>query len=187
MFFKKVENLEKYENSNDWGKAINLLYNNWEEDKDNPDKLLRLATECWYVLTEWEFLTINKVELNKEFVKQKLIKTYSDVNLKFSNNDKVLVMFGYMISLFPFYFYDSNDVTEETFLKYENIGKEMLKKAFEINSTDYINKLLYLGSSNQISKDLNTTKKDFKQVVDSYFSQNTEIERYFTEVLTKEQ
>jgi len=30
-------------------------------------------------------------------------------------------------------------------------------------------------------------KKDFKQVVDSYFSQNTEIERYFTEVLTKEQ
>lgn len=184
MFFEKIENLSELERNNKWRIITDHLYDNWQSDKLNSNKILRVGAECWYILSEWEFLKINTNELTQGYVKEKLIEVTNFAIENFSTDAKVLSIFGYMISIFPFYFYNDNDTSNNTYLQFEKMGKAMLKKAYELNNSNEIYELLYFNSLKEPSKDFEAKKQTLQNKVSTYFSNETEVERYFNEILT---
>lgn len=89
------------------------------------------------------------------------------------------------MSLFPNYFYTAYDKNGEIFLKYENIGKDMLKSAYRNEPENMFYKALYLGATSKSSKLIESTKKELRYILPNLFPNNTEIEKYFREVLSK--
>ncbi len=53
MIFAKNEKLVELENESKWKEAVELLRDQWYKDRHNNNSLLRLATECWYLLSIW--------------------------------------------------------------------------------------------------------------------------------------
>ncbi len=183
MFFIEVEKLESFEKNNKWKNAVDLLYDNWKAEEGNADKLIRCLSECWYLLSEGKFLDVDYDDKFESIIKTRLLETYNYASVYFSENDKVLAVIGYMMSLFPNHFY-RDDMPDETYLEYEKLGKEMLRYAAEINKEDKLIQVLYLGAINDNEKSLKVAKKNLSKIIDIYFSDKTEIERYFKEVST---
>ena len=169
MVFIEIQNLSELDKEKNWEKAIYLLKEKWAENKGNTDVLLRLATECWYVMSNWEFLCLDNSDLEFQDVQNTLIETYN----------------YFMISLFPNYFYTDKDNEGKLFLEYENIGKGMLKSAYENEPKNILYKTLYLGTTNCTNKTIDDAKHELNKIIQNLFPQNTEIEEYFKEVLTK--
>lgn len=184
MIFIEIQNLHQLEKEHRWEEAISLLKNKWYENKDNFDVMLRLATECWYILSNWDFLDLDKSDLEFENVQFLLIETYNHFRKYCKDYNKGLAIFGYMISLFPNYFYMDKDCDERMFLIYEKIGKDMLKLAYINEQSNKLYKTLYMGSEN--SKKYEKAKRDIRVNLKELFPKNSEVEQYFKEVLSSE-
>lgn len=182
--FIEIQNLQELEKEHKWKEAISLLQNKWYQDKNNIDIMLRLASECWYIMSNWNFLDLDNSDLDFDNVQNILIATYNYFSKICTNNSKGLAIFGYMISLFPNYFYTDYDKNGKIFLQYENQGKNMLKLAYTNEPENKLYKALYLGTINGLDK-FTDVKKDLNNIIHQLFPQNTEIEEYFKEVLTK--
>lgn len=185
MVFIEIQNLQKLEKEGKWEQVVSLLENKWYQDKNNIDIMLRLASECWYIMSNWEFLGLNNSDLEFDNVQSILIETYNYFSKNCTTNNKALAIFGYMVSLFPNYFYTDYDKNGKIFLQYENKGKDMLKLAHINEPENKLYQVLYLGTSNNTDKTTIDTKKNLNYIIQQLFPQNTEIEEYFKEVLTK--
>ncbi len=182
MIFAKNEKLVELESESKWKEAVELLRDQWYKDRHNNNSLLRLATECWYLLSNWGILDLASSELEFHDVQSILIETYNymlefgrDVNLN-------LAMFGYMVSLFPNYFYVDLDQSGKLYLQFEKQGKEMLKKAFTNEPQNQLYGILYLGSSPKFGDSQNESYG--KLEVRKLFPGDTLVEKYFQEVLS---
>lgn len=183
--FIEIEGLYELEKAKKWGQAIALLNKKWCENKENADILLRLATESWYIMSNWEVLDLNNSEVNFEDVQKILMQTYNYFMQNHINNNKCLAMFGYMVNLFPNYFYADYDKNGELFLMYEKKGKDMINLAYKNEPQNTLFRLLYLRIGNKkLGKNESALNSDFKNAIQKLFPQNTEVEEYFREVLT---
>ena len=74
MFFCKIDKLKELENQNKWKVILIDLYQMWEVDRDNDEILLRLATESWFILSNFENLNIDDdvYDLAKRILKETL-------------------------------------------------------------------------------------------------------------------
>ena len=106
---------KQLEKEHKWKQVISLLKNNWCQDKNNIDIMLRLAMECWYILSNWDILDLESSYLEFDSIQSILIETYHYFLNTHSKDDKCLSIFGYMMSLFPNYFYDGHDKTGKMF------------------------------------------------------------------------
>ena len=185
MIFIEIQNLQELEKEHKWKQVISLLQNNWCQDRNNIDIMLRLATECWYILSNWDILDLESSYLEFDSIQSILIETYHYFLNTHSKDDKCLSIFGYMMSLFPNYFYDGHDKTGKMFFEYENQGKDMLKLAYRNEPENMFYKALYLGATSKLSKLIESTKKELRYILPNLFPNNTEIEKYFREVLSK--
>lgn len=52
--FPMIEGLEELEKEEKWEEARVMLYDLWSTDKENIDFFLRLSSECWFLVAEWE-------------------------------------------------------------------------------------------------------------------------------------
>ena len=52
--FPVIEGLEELEKEKKWEEARVILYDLWSADKDNLDFFMRLSSECWFLVAEWE-------------------------------------------------------------------------------------------------------------------------------------
>ena len=178
--FIEVQGLLELEQSEDWDNARVLLYSLWENDKDNVNKLCRVISECWYVLTEWDCCISNK-NLSYDDFKNTLINVTEYGLAYFSDNEKFLWMTGYMISLFPYLFY--KDDIDDLYSQWEQRGKEMLLHSNQIAPDNLISKVLYLGTLNN-SDDYLTTKLQLAPLLTNIFQGQTVIEEYFKDILS---
>lgn len=185
MVFIEIQNLQELETEHKWEQAISLLKNEWYQDKNVVDIMLRLASECWYIMSNWDFLNLDNSNLDFDNVKLILIETYNHFLKNCTTNNKALAIFGYMVSLFPNYFYTDYDKNGKIFLQYENKGKHMLKLAHLNEPENKLYKVLYLGTNNNLDKIVINAKQELNKIIQQLFPQNTEIEKYFKEVLTK--
>lgn len=185
MIFIEIQNLQELEKEHNWKQVIALLQNNWYQDKNNIEIMLRLATECWYMMSNWDFFDLEGSGLEFNRIQAILIDTYDHFTGAHINSNKCFSIFGYMMSLFPNYFYDGNDKTGKMFLEYEDQGKDMLKLAYRNEPENMLYKALYLGATSKSSKLIENTKKELKYILPNLFPNNTEIEKYFREVLSK--
>jgi len=182
MYFENVENLHELEQNEQWEVIRKSLYEQWLGQKDNLGILVRLALECWLVMSDWD-CCINNEGLNYELFKSNLMDSYVYGLAHFGDNEKFLCLFGYMMSLFPYFFYLNNDKNSEKYLIYENKGKSMLEKAYRNFSNNPLAKVLFLGSIDQ-TKECDKAKMRLKLSLSSLFPGDTAIEKYFKEILS---
>jgi len=181
MYFELVENLCEMEKGERWEAVRKLLYEQWVGDKNNLESLIRLASECWLIMTDWD-CCINNEGLNYELFKSNLMDSCSYGLEHFGDNEKILCLFGYMMSLFPYFFYSNDDPNGEEYLVCESKGKSMLEKAYRNFPDNQLAKVLFFGSIDQTKK-YDEAKMMLKPSLSSLFPGDTAIEQYFKEIL----
>jgi len=63
-YFVDVAHLDCIEEQDRWEQARALLYEKWSNEKTNTDILIRLLSECWYILVEWDRAMSNNKDLS---------------------------------------------------------------------------------------------------------------------------
>ena len=173
-YFKNIPGLSEMEKSGQWDEARESLYMLWVSNKDDSDLAIRLATECWYVLAEWEF--IENECLNYQAFANSLKEVARYGLIHFYDDSKFLTIFGYMISMFPFFFGEDQ--------LYDKLGQRMLSDAKNKNPNDIITKTLYLGSLPNMETFAMHLEELFATFdVSILFNGGTAIEMYFNEVI----
>jgi hypothetical protein len=190
LFFIAINGLSKLEDHEKWGEARIMLYELWNADRDNIELLLRLFSECWYVLCEWGcIMKEDPSEYSSEspsyrVFKNTLIECATYGLTHFSRDSRFLWMAGYMISKFPYLFYDNSDL----YLEWESKGLEMLALLCKQNPDDLMAKVVHLGSlpssAANAKKEYREAKRKLTPLLDDYFAGSTAIEQYFKEVLS---
>lgn len=179
----KMERIKiaELENKGEFSVAINQLYEKWKENKDNGEVVVRLAFECWYVLSESSQTGFS--ESNCEKAKSILFEIAKMVEEDRIKDDYVLSHIGYMMTMFPEFFFKGDN--EGQYKKYQEIGSKMLKSATQISPKNKIAELFMLGNDNK-EKDYNKLKKQLKsQILQEYNGEDC-FDEYFRDVLTKE-
>lgn len=179
MLFCKIEGLADLENQKKWKEILEKLNSDWQKDINNPEILLRLASECWFILSNSDNLNISDEIYN--FAKTLLKESFQYHYQNISNNKNDLI-FGYMVSLDPGYFCEDSSSDDE-YIYYEQLGKKLIEKAYNENPMDNLNATLYFGTDNKFLKKYKKVRKELQLSIDSLFSSETEIERYFLDVL----
>ncbi len=183
----EIENLEKLETEEKWEKIRLMLYEKWTNDKDNLGLLMRLATQCWYVCSEWGCLFYN-IGLKYEDFKNNLIET-ADFGFKhFNDNCIFLCLFGLMITLSPDLFYKERDpfdkkYSDALYIEWENKGIEMQKQAYLICPEDPVIKIFYFLAINN-TRAYTKAKKELPENALQIFPGKSELEVYFKHILT---
>ena len=179
--FIEVNGLTELEHAGKWDEAKTLLYNLWDADKSNVSKLLRLISECWYVLTEWNCFIQNKA-LSFDAFRKALVGAIQYGLAHFNRNADFLWISGYMISLFPELFCDGEEGISLS--KWEQKGVDMLLAANQIDASNPIAKVLYLGTQSA-SDEYAICKARLTPQLNNFFPGHTAIEEYFKEVLSE--
>lgn len=179
-YFIDVEGLIDLERQGKWEEARTLLYNLWENDRLNSDKLIRLLSECWYVLSLWD-CCIDTENLSYQVFKDTIVKCSKHGLLKFNDNPRFLCMIGYMSSMLPYLFYEGN--VDSLYTEWEQKGKEMLELSTVLSCDDLVSKVLSLGLKGATGEYLESAAK-LLTTLNDYFPGETAIELYFRDVLT---
>lgn len=178
MDFIFIKGLSELEHNGDYDGAIRYLYSLWKHSVNDLGIMRRLIGECWIVLCE-----LYRYKLNKFIAKDVLIEV-TEYALKMYPKDIVLNwQIGYMMSLFPDFFIKF-DVSDK-YLEFEKKGIEMLRFAYMSEPNNLVFKKSYLGSfiSSLKSEEYAEVCEDIKGFIKGLFNGDTEIERYFKEVL----
>lgn len=187
--FVVIDGLSELENALKWEKARAMLYSLWDQDRKNIELFLRLFSECWYLLCEWEVEKGTK-GLSWGTFQNTLIECTTYGLEHFNQDIRFLWMGGYMISMFPYLFYYDEDKTGTLYLKWESKGMEMLTQAAKQKSCD-ISTVLYLGSfprnemNTAMDKLYREATRSVLQHLKEYFPGTSMIEQYFKEILNR--
>ncbi len=188
--FKEIQGLSEFEKSEDWDGARLMLLDLWTKNKDDIDINFRLISECWAVLSDegctieltddvWDKYKMTLIDSTEYWIKNhKCVEVYSS-------------MIGYMISLFPYLFYNVNAGCNEGYLygTWEKIGDKLINESYEKYSDNHIVRLIYFGNFGIKSIYHIEYEKERSLVSNSmnkYFTDNTKIERYFIGVWDNE-
>lgn len=167
--WKEVDTLES---QGKWNEAKKLLINHWSLNRSNLKTVIRLGFFCWYVLVEEGPMGITGVDFDEIETTLRQVTDYGLDN--FMNNEDFLWSFGYMISMFPYYFGD--------YEYWEEKGKAMLKKAHELCPEEPVYRYSYLGS---FPNPYNEHKVEFEQlqaVLEERFQGEGVLSGYFKSV-----
>lgn len=167
-----INNLEK---NYKYKEVYNLLKKEWVSVPQDLKITIYLGFLCWYTVVEWSTFEHNFEESEYSIVEETLIEvTKSGINM-FNKDVDFLWMFGYMISLFPYYF----GVYEE----WEYRGKKMIEEAKALRPNDPIIEMLYLaGVPSSKYKD---SCKRAKPIVLERFNGEGKLNEYFRDVLDR--
>lgn len=174
-FFIDIEEVSLLEQEEKWEEIRVLLYNKWKSNMNDLDVLIRLSTECWYVLSFWD-ICIDNHSLNYDIFIQNLRETYVYGLKNFSDNSKFLWIFGYMIELFPYYFGD--------YLELEKQAKVLIKQAYSNAPENEIIKMHYNFAFKKRRK-YDHSQKKIEKDISIFFPGKSIMEEYFKEVLAK--
>jgi len=164
--------VDTLESQGEWNEARSLLINNWNQNPSDLKTVIRLGFFCWYVLTEEGPLEIQDVDFDEL---ETLLRQVTDFGLaKFVGNADFLWCFGYMISLFPYYFGDYED--------WEEKGICMLRRAHELFPNEPVYKYSYLGSFPTSDEKLKDEFKKVQFVLKARFQGNGVLSEYFKSV-----
>jgi hypothetical protein len=123
------------------------------------------------VVVEWA--CIDTTDLNHDEY-ENMLKELTNFGLNnFDGDADFLWTFGYMISLFPFYFGEYEE--------WESKGHEMLEEAHNLRPNDLIIKWVYLGGKNdeQYKKEYQETCHIVASILKSRFRGDGELQQYF--------
>lgn len=180
-YFEKIEQLRDLEEKGKWNQARELLLGTWENDKENSGKLVRVVSECWLVLSWWD-CCISTNGLSFQDFQNTLIECVEFGLKHFSDDTQFLCVAGHMIATLPFLFYSSEAV--HLYSEWEQRGVDMIRKAHELDSDDWIAKILNLGLTLVSLDEHILAKGQFLPNIEKAFPGETELEKYFRDLLS---
>ena len=180
-YFLHIEQLQEFESQEEWEQARALLYAVWSQEKSNGDKLIRLFSQCWYVLSLWD-CCMPTDRLSYEIFQNTLLECAEFGIKNHAEHSRFLCMAGYMMSTLPYLFYANG--TKDSFTEWECRGIAMLCRAYELDASDRVAELLHLGVPSE--KPLhNTAIRMSKSELRTLFPGETAIELYFKDILKR--
>ena len=180
-YFIDIKCLSDLEKQEKWEEARKMLYRTWERDKQNSEKLIRLLSECWYVLSLWDCCISNE-GLSYQVFQNTLVECI-EFGLNYHNdNSRFLCIAGYMASVLPLVFCTDN--TDSAYTEWEQRGIDMLRKSCEIDHDDPLSKVLYLGTTTLSITEYNNIKRQLLPEISSFFPSDTALEKYFKDILS---
>ena len=187
--FLEVKGLSELESAEKWEEARAMLYKLWNADRENIDLFLRLFSECWYVLCEWNAV-VDAEGLSWETFQDTLVECTMYGLDHFGGDTRFLWMGGYMIGLFPYLFYRGEGLDQKDwdalYLKWESKGNEMSEKAARQEPNNLLARFNFVGSYQFVTANGNDeyleAKKRLVPLLDKYFPGNTAIEEYFKDI-----
>lgn len=164
--------VDTLESQGKWNEAKELLTKQWSL---NPDvkATIHLVFFCWYLLVEDGPLGLDAdIDFNGL---ESLLHQVTAVGLaNFMDKEDFLWNFGYIITLFPYYFGE--------YELWEEKGEELLKKAHMRNPDEPVYKYSYLWSL-PISRDKNDDEfEELRAVLEEQFQGEGVLSRYFKSV-----
>ncbi|EST10253.1 hypothetical protein [Sporolactobacillus laevolacticus] len=165
----EVDALESKER---WNEAKSLLIKNWQQNPNDLKVIIRLGFFCWYVLVERGPLGIKNVDLDEL---ENVLNEVTHFGLaNFMTNEDFLWCFGYMISLFPYYFGD--------YEHWEQKGISMLKRAYELCPDEPVYRYSYLASFTYTEGKLKDEFYQVQSVLEDRFKGEGVLSDYFKDV-----
>lgn len=162
LFYSDLQ-IEEYEQKLEFSKAITYLEDKFRQNR-SKELLLSIITFSWFYMVEGD-VNQEPIEYNWEFFKTKLVN-YLNLALKLYNNDeRFCYIIGYILSI----------NWEYLGQEYESLGKDYIKKCYEISSEEEIKFLVssYMGKSFKVNEGFLTTLCDelfpSSSIVDTYF------------------
>ena len=189
VVFVEVKGLLELERAEKWEEARALLYELWNADRENVDLFLRVFSECWYVLCEWDAV-VDAKGLSWDIFQDTLIECTTYGLAHFGGDSRFLWVGGYMIKTFPYLFYRGEGPDKENIAalnsKWESKGTEMSDKAARQEPNNLMAKLYSVGSyqftvANGKDEYLEI-KKRLVPLLGKYFPGDTAIEEYFRDM-----
>ena len=173
MYYNDV--LELMEKNNEWTDFLKYLLVKTEQ-KIEKNILLRLAAQCWHMLTFYDFYDSSLI--NREYLINILEYSYDLFRLKFSEDSSCLWLFGYFITINPLDFYFIDDDV----FKVEDLGETLIRKALCFEPENVFAQILV---SNMDNSSPSHNFIDENCVFDT-FSTNSEVDKYFIEIFTNQ-
>jgi hypothetical protein len=159
-----------------WSSIITQLYGDWKSDMKDLDKLLCIGTALWYYL-----VFENELDPKEKLSRVELLEQLTEVTqygwLKFADQWVFNMFFGYMISMFPYFWGDWDAMVSKAL--------EMNKRACELAPDNPIPKIWYYGSFSDSPYYINAKKDAQQSVTDSFpkGDNGNPIVRYFCDML----
>lgn len=172
--WEKVDTLECQEK---WNEAKDYMYEEWKKDSLSLKKYLRLSFLCWYIVVESGCL--NDPSINSEEYENILLEIKDFGFNHFGRDSEFLWIYGYMVSLFPYYFGEYEE--------WEEKGQQMIYEAHQLRPQDSIIKLVYIrGLPSSVVPGIKDLEQTVNEALPLRFKGNGELQRYFKEVLKSE-
>ncbi|KOF08700.1 hypothetical protein AC739_18860 [Planococcus glaciei] len=165
----EVDALESQEK---WNEAKSFLLKNWQQDPTDVKVTIRLGFFCWYLLVEEVPLGVGNVDLDELATILIQATNFGLANLK--DHEEFLWIFGYMISLFPYYFGDYED--------WEEKGKLMLRRTHELCPDEPVYQYSYISSLTSDDVELKNGFQQLKTVLEDRFQGKGLLSEYFTSI-----
>lgn len=165
----EVDTLESQEK---WNEAKSLLIKSWRQNPQDLKVAIRLGFFCWYVLVEEGPLGIKGVDFDELETVLKEVTHFGLAN--FITNEDFLWCFGYMISLFPYYFGDYEYWKEK--------GISMIKSAYKLCPDEPVYKYSYLASFSNTDEKLKDEFHQVQVVLEDRFQGEGVLSVYFKDV-----
>lgn len=177
-FFYGDDVLVNYEHNGEWEKSVEHLRNIWLNNSQEKSVLLRLAAQCWYVLTFWD-CDIPKENLVQDIFKKNFQMVYENVVKNWNTDADCLLIFGYFMCVNQFCF----DFLDEDIMSIEKKGSLWISEAYLINSENILAKLMYLMEKKNALK-CKLYKRKIRKQIQVIFGGNSLVEHYFLEICT---
>lgn len=167
--WQEVDTLESQER---WNEAKSLLIKHWRQNPNDLKVIIRLGFFCWYVLVEEGPLGIKDVDFDELETVLNEVTHFGLAN--FMTNEDFLWCFGYMISLFPYYFGDYD--------YWEEKGILMLKRAYELCPDEPVYRYSYFSSLPNNDGKLKDEFYQVQAVLEDRFQGEGVLSEYFKSV-----
>ena len=179
MLLLKLNNMDKVDNmerDNKWLEAIMFLKEKITSESKNIDNYLRVIFICWYVLLETEL----DEDSNEAKSIQKSLNYYTNqARLTFQDDNRLNFFLGWMINISFWYF----DFIMDSEADADNIGKEMMYKAYKSNPENLLYKWANRQKLNLQSDEIDRLRLKFKENPSKYLNLGYTINGYFEEMV----
>lgn len=178
--FEEAAGLSELEQAERWEEAVDFLYQRWQNDRNDVQKLCMLLFECWSVLIDPR--SDDRSEQRLYMFCQKRLTEVTEYGMeKFDSDPLFLWMAGYCISLFPFLFHREEKSGEEE--KWDKKGEELLLRATKIAPDNLIARVFYYGCFSDRTEYM-WAKIQLAPMLGELFPGTSAIDRYFREILS---
>ncbi|ANF97853.1 hypothetical protein [Paenibacillus bovis] len=172
------DEVNKFETAKKYQEAFLSMKREWGKGNRDLSVCLNLGFISWYLSVESgnTFITQGLNDTDYEMIELTLTEVTEEGIRNFSAEMQFLLIFGYMITLFPNHFGD--------YEHWKSIGKNMLSKAYEVEPSDPIIEMVYLAD-NMRSEGYRNVCLRAKGYIKTRFKNKGLMDQYFQDVFDR--